>query len=271
MPIYFVATPIGNLEDLTLRAIRVIEEADMIAAEDTRRTLKLLNHLGIKKPLISYYRENERARAKELIERAKRGENVAVVSDAGMPLISDPGEWLMKEAVNEGVEVTVIPGPSAALTALALSALSVERFAFEGFLPRETKQFRERLKALASEARTMIIYESPARLGKTLNALSEALGAERPAAVLRELTKLHEEASRATLSQLALCYAAPPKGECVIVVEGKTVETAPPDEQEIEKRLGEALGLGASRSEAVKQVSKELGVSKNAVYRLLHS
>ncbi len=265
--LYFVATPIGNLEDITLRAIRILGEADVVAAEDTRRAVKLLNHFEIKKPLISLYRENERQRAAELIERAREG-IVAVVSDAGMPLISDPGEYLMSEAVLAGVEVTIIPGPSAALAALALSALPTGRFAFEGFLPRETKPLKERLNELQKEPRTLIFYESPLRLKKTLAALLGALG-ERRAAVLREITKLHEEASRGTLSELIARYETPPKGECVVVVEG----AAPADknafgENELKEMLQEALRQGQSRSDAVKSLAKELNVPKNALYRL---
>ncbi len=265
--LYFIATPIGNLEDITLRAIRILSEADVIAAEDTRRAVKLLNHFDIKKPLVSLYRENERQRSAELIERAREG-TVAVVTDAGMPLISDPGEYLLSEAVRSGVEVTVIPGPSAALMALALSALPTGRFAFEGFLPRETKPLKERLNELQKEPRTIIFYESPLRLKKTLTALRGALG-ERRAAVLRELTKLHEEAARGTLSELIARYDAPPKGECVIVVEG-----TPPydkeafDEATLKEMLEEAISCGESRSDAVKRLAKELGVSKNVLYRL---
>ncbi len=265
--LYFVATPIGNLEDITLRAIRTLREADVIAAEDTRRAVKLLNHFEIKKPLVSLYRENERQRAKELIERAKE-ELVAVVSDAGMPLISDPGEYLLSEAVKAGVEVTVIPGPSAALMALALSALPTGRFAFEGFLPREPKPLKERLQRLKSEERTMIFYESPLRLKKTLAALLGALG-ERRASVLRELTKLHEEAARGTLSELIARYETPPKGECVIVVEGaREPGSEVLDENELKALLAEAIGQGESRSDAVKRLAKELNVPKNVMYRL---
>ncbi len=266
--LYFVATPIGNLEDITLRALRVLREADAVAAEDTRRAIKLLNHYDIKKPLISLYRENERQRAAELTARA-RNEAIAVVTDAGMPLISDPGEYLLGEAVRKGVEITIIPGPSAALTALALSALPTGRFAFEGFLPRETKPLKERLDRLLCEERTMIFYESPLRLKKTLSAIQSALG-ERRAAVLRELTKLHEEAARGALSELIARYDAPPKGECVIVVEG-----APPDsgkaalgDAALKEKLAEALALGLSRSDAVKKLAKELGVPRNALYKL---
>lgn len=266
--LYFVATPIGNLEDITLRAIRVLSEADVIAAEDTRRALKLLNHIGVKKPLISLYRENERSRSSELIERAKTG-NVSVISDAGMPLISDPGEFLLSEAVRLGVAVTVVPGASASLMALALSALPAERFAFEGFLPRESKPLRLRLSFLAAEQRTIIFYESPLRLKSTLSSLYAAFG-DRRAAVLRELTKLHEEAVRAPLSELVAYYETPPKGECVIVVEGASVadidETIP--EEELKTRLKALLDEGLSRSDAARKLAAELNVPKNTLYRL---
>ncbi len=217
--LYLVATPIGNLEDITYRAVRVLQQVDAVFAEDTRRTIALLNHLGIKKPLHSCHEHNERDRSVQIVSMLREGKDIALVSDAGLPGISDPGAVIVRAAIEAGQELTVLPGACAATTALVLSGLPSERFAFEGFLPRDTKARGERIAALAAEMRTAILYESPLRLPKTLSLLAASMG-DRPAAVCRELTKMHESCIRGTLSELAAHFADAPKGECVIVLQG---------------------------------------------------
>lgn len=219
--LFIVATPIGNLDDITYRAVKVLNEVDLIAAEDTRHTLKLLNHLNISKPLISYYKETEKIRSKVIIDKIKDGKNVAVVSDAGTPGISDPGFLIVRECVKSGIEVQCLPGATAFVPALVASGLPDERFCFEGFLPQKKGRVT-RLTSLQEEKRTMIFYESPYRLVKTLTQFAEFFGAERPVSVCREISKIHEESVRGTLTEVIAHFTQnEPRGEIVIVLGGK--------------------------------------------------
>ncbi|RKY05022.1 16S rRNA (cytidine(1402)-2'-O)-methyltransferase [Candidatus Poribacteria bacterium] len=219
--LYVVATPIGNLEDITLRALRVLREVDLIAAEDTRHTKKLLDHYGIRKPMVSYHEHNERERAEQLVRELKKGKDVALVTDAGTPAISDPGYVLIRRCIEEGVKVVPVPGPSALIAALCVSGLPVHRFAFEGFLPHKGGKRRNKLEELKDEERTLIFYESPHRLLKTLKDMLEILG-DRNIAVARELTKVHEEVFRGRISEAIKRFSSSPvKGEITLVVEGK--------------------------------------------------
>lgn len=249
--LYLVATPIGNLEDITLRALRVLREADLVAAEDTRVSRKLLSHYDIHVRLVSCRAHNEVRQADALVEELLAGRDVAYVSDAGMPGISDPGERLVERALLRGIEVRCIPGPSAGLCALAVSGLPARRFVFEGFLPRARAEKARQLAQLRSETRTLIFYVSPHRLSADLEALAETLG-DRPAALCRELTKMHEETRRETLSSLlAVSRTDPPRGEMVLVVEGD--------------RAPEAFPLAAAMGEMQKLVEAGLGTRKAAV------
>ncbi len=266
--LYLCATPIGNLEDITLRALRIFREADYIAAEDTRHTIKLLNHFEISKPLISYHEHNRHEKGPEIIKLVEQGYKVALVSDAGMPGISDPGADLVVLAREAGVPMTIIPGPSAALSALVLSGLSTERFVFEGFLPREKKERAERIRSLGQEERTIIIYEAPHRLVSLLNDLQKALG-NRNISIVRELTKVYEEVLPMTLSQAVDYYKErTPRGEFVIVLEGaqKDSKTRDFSHISIEEHLKEYLKAGLNKKEAVKQVAKDRNIPKNEVY-----
>jgi 16S rRNA (cytidine1402-2'-O)-methyltransferase len=219
-PLVVVPTPIGNLEDITLRAVRVLRECDAVVAEDTRVSGRLLQHLGITKPLVSFHAHNEHRIVEQLVMRLQRGERLALISDAGTPGISDPGFLLVRAAVEAGVEVECLPGPTAFVPALVVSGLPCDRFVFEGFLPQK-KGRRTRIEALRNEPRTLVFYESPHRLAKLLGELAEAFGADRRASVSRELSKLHEETRRGPLSELGAHYVAHiPKGECVLVVAG---------------------------------------------------
>ena len=266
--LYLVPTPIGNLGDISRRAAEVLGEVDLIAAEDTRVTLKLLSHLGLKKPMVSYYRHNTDQAGEQLLERLLAGENVALVTDAGTPAVSDPGEALVALCAQHGVEVTALPGPCALVTALSVSGLPTARFTFEGFLPMNKKNRRAQLEGLAAEERTMIFYEAPHKLLATLADLKETFGSERRISLCRELTKLHEEVVRTTLGEAAERYGSqPPRGEFVLVVEG----AAPREEERasLEEALEqvEALcGQGLSRKDAVKQTAKALGLSRNELY-----
>ena len=263
--IYICPTPIGNMEDITIRALELLKECDLIACEDTRHTVGLLSHFDIHKPLVSYHKFNENSRAAELVEQA-RSKVIAVVSDAGMPGISDPGFAVVKAARDAGVYVTVLPGASAAVCAAVLSGLPCERFIFEGFLPSENKDRKERLSQLVKEERSVILYESPHRLAKTLAELAKALG-ERKIAACRELSKLHEECVVFELSKYEeFLEQHPPRGEYVLVVQG--AEKALPVGT-LEEQLEEMLASGMDKKEAVKAVAKANGVSKNEVYMLL--
>lgn len=263
-----VPTPIGNLGDISLRAKQALEAADFIAAEDTRVSLKLLNHLEIKKPLVSYYEHNKSFKGSQIVERILAGENCALVSDAGSPAISDPGEDLVKECAQAGITVYAIPGPCAAITALSISGQATGRFCFEGFLSMSKKSRREHLDSLRSEKRTMIFYEAPHKLMNTLEDMAEVFGPERPISFCRELTKLHEEVIRTTIGQSIDHFTEnPPKGEFVLVVAG-----APEEEKELPTavdaaaRVSQLMAQGLSRKDAIRQTAKELALPKNAVY-----
>ena len=263
-----VGTPIGNLGDMSPRALRALEEADFIAAEDTRVTLKLLNHFNIKKPLVSYYEHNARSAGERILERILAGENCAIVTDAGMPSVSDPGEDLAARCAEAGVELTAVPGPCAAVTALALSALPAVRFCFEGFLSTSGRSRREHLESLKGERRTMVFYEAPHKLVKTLEDLRAAFGPERRIALCREMTKLHEEVVRSTLGEAAALYAeTPPRGEFVLVVEGAAEAKTEFGREEalalVERRRAEGMSL----KEACRLTAEETGIKKNELYQ----
>ncbi len=266
--LYLVPTPIGNLGDISTRCRETLENADFIAAEDTRVSLKLLNHLGIKKSLVSYYEHNKTFKGEKIVERILAGETCALVSDAGSPAISDPGEDLVKQCAAAGITVCAIPGPCAAITALSISGQATGRFCFEGFLSTAKKSRREHLDSLKEETRTMIFYEAPHKLTATLEDMAETFGSDRPISLCRELSKLHEEVVRTTLGGAIAKYAEnPPKGEFVLVVAGapeKAEEEATPDDAET--LLRKLLAQGASKKDAVKQVTKLLGLPKNEVY-----
>lgn len=266
--LYLVPTPIGNLGDISVRAAQTLESADFIAAEDTRVSLKLLNHLGIHKPLVSYYEHNKAFRGDKIVDRILAGETCALVSDAGSPAISDPGEDLVRRCAEAGITVCAIPGPCAAITALSISGLPTGRFCFEGFLSMAKKSRREHLDSLWGEKRTMIFYEAPHKLVATLQDMVNTFGADRPVSFCRELTKLHEEVVRTTLGQALEKYTLQaPKGEFVVIVSGApdTPKEAP-DEDDVKKRLAELMGKGLSRKDAVKQAAVELDLPKNVVY-----
>lgn len=267
--LYVVGTPIGNLGDLSPRAARTLTECDFIAAEDTRVSLKLLNHLGIKKPMVSYYEHNLRQRGEEIIARILAGENCAIVTDAGMPCVSDPGEDLVRLCAEHGVATEVVPGPSAAISALAVSGLVTSRFAFEGFLSiKKTSRF-ERLEELEKDTRTLIFYEAPHKLIYTLRDLYTVFG-NRKITLARELTKLHEEVRRTTLEEAVAYYEEhAPRGEFVLVVQG--AEAPPPDTPPtLEEAVALAQALaegGASLSEAAKEAARRTGLKKGDIYR----
>ena len=266
--LYLVPTPIGNLGDISVRCRETLESADFIAAEDTRVTLKLLNHMGIKKSLVSYYEHNKASKGNVIVERILAGENCALVSDAGSPAISDPGEDLVKQCAQAGITVCAIPGPCAAITALSISGQSTGRFCFEGFLSTAKKSRREHLESLKKEQRTMIFYEAPHKLLTTLQDMAEAFGPDRPISLCRELTKLHEEVVRTTLGAAVEKYTEnPPKGEFVLVIAGAPEEVKElPTETDAAARVAQLMAEGLSRKDAVKQTAKELDLPKNAVY-----
>ena len=273
--LYLCATPIGNLEDMTLRAIRILREADLIAAEDTRNSIKLLNHFEIKTPMTSYHEYNKIEKGRKLVERLLSGENIALITDAGMPGISDPGEELVKMCYDAGVAVTAVPGASACITALVLSGLSTRRFAFEAFLPAEKKERKSILTELKDETRTMIIYEAPHRLLRTLEELYETMG-ERKITVCRELTKRHETAFTTTLKEACSYYRAQePKGECVLVIEGKSRQElkeeaqARWDDMSVNEHMEYYESQGIGRKEAMKLVAKDRGAGKRDIYKAL--
>ena len=266
--LYLVPTPIGNLGDISQRCRETLEQADFIAAEDTRVSLKLLNHLGIKKSLVSYYEHNKAFKGEKIVERILSGETCALVSDAGSPAISDPGEDLVKLCHEAGIVVCAIPGPCAAITALSISGQATGRFCFEGFLSTAKKSRREHLESLAKEQRTMIFYEAPHKLLTTLQDMAAVFGEDRPISLCRELTKLHEEVVRTTLGEAVAKYTEnAPKGEFVLIVAG-----APAEEKEVASeadaaaRVQQLMEEGLSRKDAVKQTAKELNLPKNAVY-----
>jgi 16S rRNA (cytidine1402-2'-O)-methyltransferase len=260
LPLVIVPTPIGNLEDITFRALRALGEADAIACEDTRRTGRLLAHYEIRKQLLAYHEHNEDRLAPELAERA-RVEKVALVSDAGTPLVSDPGYRLLRACIEAGVEVEVLPGPSAAMTALVASGLPVDTVVFLGFLPRKGRERKELLGRVAYEEATFVLFESPHRLAKTL----EELPAEAPVAVCRELTKLHEEVFRGTDAEAAEHFAGGARGEIVLVVRGGTSKEAPSFEEVVE-RARDYVAEGESPSRAAARAAKEMGYKRGEVY-----
>ena len=266
--LYLVPTPIGNLGDISKRARETLEAADFIAAEDTRVTLKLLNYLEIKKSLVSYYEHNKTFKGEKIIDRILAGETCALVSDAGSPAISDPGEDLVKQCAAAGIPVCAIPGPCAAITALSISAQSTGRFCFEGFLSTAKKSRREHLESLKKEQRTMIFYEAPHKLLNTLEDMAAVFGKDRSISLCRELTKLHEEVVRTTLGEAVLKYTAdPPKGEFVLVIAGtpeEMKEQATADDAAA--RVAELMEAGLSRKDAIKQTAIELDLPKNVVY-----
>ena len=273
--LYLCATPIGNLEDITYRVLRTLKEVDLIAAEDTRNSIKLLNHFDIHTPMTSYHEYNKIEKAEVLIRKMQEGTNIALITDAGTPGISDPGEDLVRMCYEAGIEVTSLPGPAACITALTLSGLSTRRFAFEAFLPSDKKERQAVLAELVDETRTIILYEAPHRLIKTLNELLEVLG-NRKITLCRELTKKHETAFASTIEDVLKFYETQePKGECVLVVEGKSraelvqEERARWEEMTIEEHMEVYLGQGMDKKEAMKAVAKDRGVSKRDIYQAL--
>ncbi len=260
-----VATPIGNLEDITYRAVRVLRESDLIACEDTRQTRKLLDHYGIHTPTISYHEHNEATRAGELAARMTAGASIALVSDAGMPLVSDPGYRLVRAAIDAGVPVEPVPGPSAVLAALAASGLATDAFRFGGFLPHKAGQRLKLLESLAGEPETMIFYEAPHRILAALEAIEQALG-PRPVVVARELTKIHEEFLRGTAAEVRAQLAARDtvKGEITLLI-GKSA-APPPDDTPLREAVDALVRAGAAKMDAIKQVARQRGLSKREVY-----
>ncbi|MCI9402307.1 MAG: 16S rRNA (cytidine(1402)-2'-O)-methyltransferase [Oscillospiraceae bacterium] len=265
--LYLVPTPIGNLGDISRRMAEVLENVDFIAAEDTRVTLKLLNHLGLKKPLISYYRHNTDEAGQKILDRLLGGESCALCTDAGTPAVSDPGEDLVALCAQHGVEVTALPGPCALIVALSVSGLPTGRFTFEGFLPMNRKNRRAQLESLQNETRTMLFYEAPHKLTVTLSDLRDVFGPQRRISLCRELTKLHEEVLRTTLGEAAERYKAEePRGEFVLVVEGAAPAKEKATLEDGLDRVEALLAEGLSRKDAVKQAAKELGLSRNELY-----
>ncbi|GAB6955686.1 16S rRNA (cytidine(1402)-2'-O)-methyltransferase [Mediterraneibacter glycyrrhizinilyticus] len=274
--LYLCATPIGNLEDMTFRVIRILKEVDLIAAEDTRNSIKLLNHFEITTPMTSYHEYNKYEKGRKLVERLLEGQSIALITDAGTPGISDPGEELVQMCYEAGVPVTSLPGAAACVTALTISGLSTRRFAFEAFLPADKKEREKVLEELERETRTTILYEAPHRLIKTLELLKDRLGEQRKITVCRELTKRHETAFRATLEEAAAYYKAnEPKGECVLVIEGRSREEIEQEEKakweelSIEQHMEQYLAQGSSKKEAMKLVAKDRGVPKREIYNYL--
>ncbi len=264
--LYIVSTPIGNLEDITLRALRILKEVDLIAAEDTRHTLKLLSHYGISKPLISYWGEKEKVKAEEVMKRLGSGQSVALVSDAGTPGISDPGSVVIRRALVEGIRVVPVPGPSAFIAALALSGFSTEEFVFSGFLPARSSQRKKVLMELALEKRTIVLYESPHRLLESLADMAEMFGARR-SAVVREITKIHEEVIWGTMTELyARLRDMKVMGEYVVVIEGRQEGEGMPREEDALGEIAALMKKGLGRKEAVKRIAGQYGLSKKELY-----
>lgn len=273
--LYLCATPIGNLEDITFRVVRTLKEVDVIAAEDTRNSIKLLNHFEIKTPLTSYHEFNKYDKAKVLVGRMLGGENIALITDAGTPGISDPGEELVRQCYEAGLEVTSLPGAVACVTALTLSGLSTRRFAFEAFLPADKKEKTAILEELKSETRTIIIYEAPHRLKKTITELLSALGNRRMTAV-KELTKLHENVFSTTFEEALVYYDEnEPRGEFVLVIEGRKIEELKKEkelsfqEMDINEHMQLYLDKGMNKKEAMKAVAVDRGIPKREVYKML--
>ncbi len=274
--LYLCATPIGNLEDITMRVLRVLREVDLIACEDTRTSGHLLRHFEITTPTISYHKFNEDTRGDELVGRLLMGQNIALITDAGTPAISDPGEILVRKCIENGVTVTSLPGCNACITALTLSGQNTRSFAFEGFLPSDNKDKKEILERLRQETRTFVLYEAPHRLVKTLKALEEVLGSERSISLCRELTKKHEEAVKTTIGE-AIAHAAiqEPRGEYVLVVAGKSREEAAKEAaakweaMSIAEHVAQYEREGMDRKSAMKACAKDRGITKRDVYQEL--
>lgn len=273
--LYLCATPIGNLEDMTYRVVRTLGEVDLIAAEDTRNSIKLLNHFEIKTPMTSYHEYNKIEKGKKLVEKLQEGKSIALITDAGTPGISDPGEELVKMCYEAGIEVTSLPGAAACITALTLSGLSARRFAFEAFLPADKKEKQAVLKELENETRTIILYEAPHRLVRTLQELLQSLG-NRRVTICRELTKKHETAFQTTLEEAVSYYEEnEPKGECVLVLEGKSreelkaEEVAKWEEMSIGEHMDYYMNQGIAKKDAMKMVAKDRGIGKRDVYQQL--
>lgn len=273
--LYLCATPIGNLEDMPVRGVRIMQEADLIAAEDTRNSIKLINHFQIKTPMTSYHEYNKVEKARFLVDKMLAGETIVLITDAGTPGISDPGEELVKQCVEAGIEVFSIPGPVACINALIISGLPTRRFVFEAFLPYDKKERAYVLSDLKNETRTIIIYEAPHKLVKTLEELKTTLGEERKIAVCKELTKKHETVVRFTLREAVDYYEKnEPRGEYVLVIEGRKREEIIKEEQEswlsmsVEEHLDYYIEQGFDKKEAMKKVAKDRGVSKRDIYNL---
>ena len=273
--LYLCATPIGNLEDITLRVIRTLKEVDLIATEDTRHSIKLLNHYDIKTPMTSYHEHNKEDKGLYLIKEMEAGKNIALITDAGTPAISDPGEELVRQAYEAGIEVTSLPGACALVTALTISGLSTRRFCFEGFLPSKNKDRNKILEILREETRTIILYEAPHRLKKTLKELYEKLG-NRNIALVKELTKLHEYAFNTSLSEAIDFYQEEtPRGEFVLLIEGKSIEEIEEEKESqwksisVQDHMEIYLSNGLSKKDSMKAVAKDRGESKREIYRKL--
>ena len=268
--LYLVATPIGNLADLSERAVKVLTEVDFVAAEDTRNSMRLLTHLGISKPMVSYFEHNKKERGEQIVSRIEAGESCALITDAGTPAISDPGEDIVALCHEKGIRISSVPGACAAIVALTMSGLPTGRFCFEGFLSANKSERRKHLSALAGEQRTMIFHEAPHKLKATLADMSAAFGGERRISLCRELTKLNEEAMRTTLEGAVAYYEAnEPRGEYVLVVEGAPENAAKEDwsEMSIEEHVESYIATGMSKMDAIKAVAKDRGVPKNVIYK----
>ena len=273
--LYLCATPIGNLEDITYRVVRTLNEVDLIGAEDTRNSIKLLNHFDIKTPMTSYHEFNKYDKAKQLVEMMKEGKNIAIITDAGTPGISDPGEEVVRQGFEAGIQVTSLPGPAACITALTMSGQKTRRFCFEAFLPKDKKEKVAVLEELKNETRTIIIYEAPHRLARTLKELRETLG-NRQLTLCRELTKKYEEADKTTIDQAIEKYnEKEPRGEYVLVIEGKSQEEIQEENKQkwesmtIEEHMEYYISQGNDKKSAMKLVAKDRGVSKRDIYNQL--
>lgn len=274
--LYLCATPIGNLEDITYRVLRTLKEVDLIAAEDTRNSIRLLNHFEIKTPMTSYHEYNKIEKAYQLVAKMREGKNIALITDAGTPGISDPGEDIVRICYEEGIPVTSLPGAAACITALTMSGLSTRRFAFEAFLPKDKKEHQAVLEELKTETRTIIIYEAPHHLVRTLQELHDTLGGDRRLTICRELTKRHEEKLQMTLADSLSYYEVnEPRGEYVLIIAGRSREEMKKEEQagwealSLEEHMAHYESQGIDRKEAMKRVAKDRGVSKRDIYQAL--
>lgn len=274
--LYLCATPIGNLEDITYRVLRTLKEVDLIAAEDTRNSIRLLNHFEIKTPMTSYHEYNKIEKAYQLVAKMREGKNIALITDAGTPGISDPGEDIVRICYEEGIPVTSLPGAAACITALTMSGLPTRRFAFEAFLPKDKKEHQAVLEELKTETRTIIIYEAPHHLVRTLQELSDTLGGDHRLTICRELTKRHEEKLQMTLTDSLSYYEVnEPRGEYVLIIAGRSREEMKKEEQagwevlSLEEHMAHYESQGIDRKEAMKRVAKDRGVSKRDIYQAL--